>query len=250
MNKTSTRFMLAIILLVGTQNVSASVIALHSGSTDPTTEGWTFVGAGTGITTGAINDAGTPAWFVNDDSTVSGSIGMYQFDVNTSDAALGNSAGWSLSTTMRNVDVPDTESGSTIVIYRDGSTSWQLQFGSESDGDPVVLARTSLTNDLIGTKYVLQGAGNTFNTFQLVYDPLLGSADLFVNGIEQISDYSGFALTQTPTLFWGSGRSPDTGRGNYSSVSFSTSAVPIPSAAWLFGSGLLGLMGMARRKKA
>lgn len=28
------------------------------------------------------------------------------------------------------------------------------------------------------------------------------------------------------------------------------SAVPLPAAAWLFGSGLLGLIGMARRKKA
>jgi hypothetical protein len=28
------------------------------------------------------------------------------------------------------------------------------------------------------------------------------------------------------------------------------SAVPIPATAWLFGSGLLGLVGIARRKKA
>jgi len=28
-----------------------------------------------------------------------------------------------------------------------------------------------------------------------------------------------------------------------------TSVVPIPAAAWLFGSGLLGLIGIARRKK-
>mgnify|MGYP001144910960 CR=1 FL=1 len=28
------------------------------------------------------------------------------------------------------------------------------------------------------------------------------------------------------------------------------SPVPLPAAAWLFGSGLLGLVGMARRKKA
>ena len=28
------------------------------------------------------------------------------------------------------------------------------------------------------------------------------------------------------------------------------SAVPIPAAAWLFGSGLLGLVGVSRRKKA
>ena len=28
------------------------------------------------------------------------------------------------------------------------------------------------------------------------------------------------------------------------------SSVPVPAAVWLFGSGLLGLIGMARRKKA
>ena len=30
----------------------------------------------------------------------------------------------------------------------------------------------------------------------------------------------------------------------------STSAVPVPAAVWLFGSGLIGLIGVARRKKA
>ena len=34
--------------------------------------------------------------------------------------------------------------------------------------------------------------------------------------------------------------------GDYQALS----AVPIPAAAWLFGSGLLGLIGIARRKKA
>jgi len=33
-------------------------------------------------------------------------------------------------------------------------------------------------------------------------------------------------------------------------VTIMTTAVPIPAAIWLFGSGLLGLVGMARRKKA
>jgi hypothetical protein len=34
------------------------------------------------------------------------------------------------------------------------------------------------------------------------------------------------------------------------SITINVSAVPIPAAAWLFGSGLLGLIGVARRKKA
>jgi hypothetical protein len=31
---------------------------------------------------------------------------------------------------------------------------------------------------------------------------------------------------------------------------FGQAAVPVPAAVWLFGSGLLGLIGIARRKKA
>jgi hypothetical protein len=41
----------------------------------------------------------------------------------------------------------------------------------------------------------------------------------------------------------------DIGSGNSMYVT-SVSAVPVPAAVWLFGSGLLGLMGMARRKAA
>jgi len=37
---------------------------------------------------------------------------------------------------------------------------------------------------------------------------------------------------------------------SFSVDSISVSAVPIPPAVWLFGSGMLGLVGMARRKKA
>jgi hypothetical protein len=35
----------------------------------------------------------------------------------------------------------------------------------------------------------------------------------------------------------------------YSSSGIALTSVPIPAAAWLFGSGLLGLVGIARRKK-
>lgn len=37
---------------------------------------------------------------------------------------------------------------------------------------------------------------------------------------------------------------------NLNGVSVSTSPVPVPAAVWLFGSGLLGLVGVARRRKA
>ena len=47
-------------------------------------------------------------------------------------------------------------------------------------------------------------------------------------------------------------RDTDNGLGGFDDFTFETetSAVPIPAAAWLLGSGLLGLIGMARRKAA
>jgi hypothetical protein len=41
----------------------------------------------------------------------------------------------------------------------------------------------------------------------------------------------------------------DIGSGNSMTVT-SITTVPVPAAVWLFGSGLLGLVGMARRKAA
>ena len=37
---------------------------------------------------------------------------------------------------------------------------------------------------------------------------------------------------------------------DYASINGSVSAVPVPAAVWLFGSGLLGLIGISRRKAA
>jgi hypothetical protein len=40
------------------------------------------------------------------------------------------------------------------------------------------------------------------------------------------------------------------GSNQYKQGVWTVSAVPIPAAVWLFGSGLLGLIGIARRKAA
>ena len=45
-------------------------------------------------------------------------------------------------------------------------------------------------------------------------------------------------------------RREDTGLYAWAVQSGDVSAVPVPAAVWLFGSGLVGLIGLARRKKA
>ena len=48
----------------------------------------------------------------------------------------------------------------------------------------------------------------------------------------------------------GDQRDVDRQDNNYSWAVHAGNVVPVPAAVWLFGSGLLGLVGMARRKKA
>jgi len=55
---------------------------------------------------------------------------------------------------------------------------------------------------------------------------------------------AGGAFTDIPLIGYTSG--PVTG-ANLAMVT-NVSAVPVPAAAWLFGSGLLGLIGVARRQ--
>lgn len=71
------------------------------------------------------------------------------------------------------------------------------------------------------------------------------------------TDYrvNGFSVEVTPTNLINGGTTETTARRDldFTNISYAVwevSAVPIPAAAWLFGSGLLGLVGVARRKKA
>lgn len=61
----------------------------------------------------------------------------------------------------------------------------------------------------------------------------------FVSGVNQLE----FSITNNP----GSGANP-TGL-LVTNLMGEVSAIPIPAAVWLFGSGLIGLIGIARRKK-
>jgi hypothetical protein len=81
---------------------------------------------------------------------------------------------------------------------------------------------------------------------------ILGSASWFSDATlipaSLPNDYKVFL--QADDYDSGSGVSIGTVLTSFDQNSVSVSSVPIPAAVWLFGSGLIGLIGVARRKKA
>jgi len=78
------------------------------------------------------------------------------------------------------------------------------------------------------------------------------NVDCMLNPVTGAAPFTDDSIAGSPLIdgpFPGFHVNLDIGSGNSLTV-LSVSNVPVPAAVWLFGSGLLGLIGMARRKKA
>lgn len=231
----------------------ATTVLVHTGASNPVTEGWiNSTGTGGATTAGSvINDLGSgfDAWAVDDNSTAFDTNLFYLQNLTAAQIAEGNSAGWRLSLRVRVVNTPDgfVNVGGALfsavsAMYRDGSRDWYLGIGSQADGDPVVRMPG-------GTSYSLEGGGSGYHLYELVYNPAVTSASLFIDGTELASGLVGAATSQTRVLF-GASTSPDAGQGNYNLVRFATSQaaiVPVPAAQLLLVSALGVLTAFRRR---
>jgi hypothetical protein len=87
-----------------------------------------------------------------------------------------------------------------------------------------------------GNYYVINwrrsdGSSNSFGTLQYFYD---NDLPVTLGPVTLINGASGFNAENANTL--------------HPNLRVNISTVPIPTAVWLFGSGLIGLIGVARRK--
>lgn len=206
---------------------SALVVIEHAGANDPVSQGWGASGF-TNVAVGpVVNDLGSgfDAWKVDDNGTAIGDAGFYTFVPGPAQLTQAATWGWKLSTRLRVVEAPDPVGGapsilfdgSPFVSYRDGARSWQLHFGAQADGDPIVHLATAFAPNPAGTTIVLDGAGPGYHLYELVYDPVTQTADLLVDGAVVHTGYPGAPLTQTFVLF-GAGSSCCLGWGNFNLV--------------------------------
>ena len=155
------------------------------------------------------------------DGTVQGTI--------TTNGTLGNGVsasimqGWSLTLT-----VPDLVNPSIIFTATIDPGNSNLIFGSSV----INASETALSFDfdLAGNDYMLFSGGTTelFWCMETSAGGCNGPDSSEHIGVNGVASYS----------------VPHTGE-----VVFATTVVPVPAAVWLFGSGLIGLAGFARRKK-
>ena len=200
----------------------------HLGNTDPTTEGWTQAGPTvSGISAGPLtNDSGFDAWFVDDNSTVQGSSLLYSQVPTDSQIAQASAVGWTLRIRLRVVDVSDGVDSSVVAEYANGTRRYTIDWGSDSDGDPIILLATDSSEGVFtGPSFTLEGTGGGYHLYELVFDAVAGTADLFVDGIERISDYAGHTINVAGAgkrVIWGGGQSSTIGHGNYNFVEFAS----------------------------
>jgi len=141
-----------------------------------------------------------------------------------------------------------------------GYTDWRLASMSVTAGTPNAGYQTSidscaagalcLTNELGHMYYYnLGGTGNDLTGTQVVGDvTLTGVRSFYWSGTEfGISNAWKFNFIFGSQNFWNKLIPSDFG---WAVRSGDVGAIPVPAALWLFGSGLLGLVAMARRKKA
>lgn len=149
-----------------------------------------------------------------------------------------------------------------------GVDQWEITFHSDIGGTPSTTFPTGVISQHFVSATGFDPDGDGIFHYQTVWNP----QDMFVTA--GVDYWFSVANASGSTWTWATGLPPTVGSEQYDAVvstgigpdggphfgpwtgipdtdfAFRINAVPVPAAVWLFGSGLIGLIGVARRKKA
>lgn len=202
-------------LLASAPTLAFDVRYRHLGTADPATEGWSAPSS-VSIPVGPVTDQGVGAWQVDDDSTASGSTAGYSVTPTASELSGAFDDGWILRTTLRVVDANDAIDFSIYAEYNNGAARYLMAFGSNAAGEPMV----QLIDGVSTQVHTVTGSDGGFHTYELVYEPLAGTARLLVDGEPTaLTAYAGATPGAVPVrLNWGGGQSSSTGHAYFHRV--------------------------------
>jgi hypothetical protein len=206
-----------------------TVLVQHTGTTNPTGEGFSM--SGQGMTGPTYNDLGVDAWIMH--TTNGSALNYLQMLTPIQQSEIGG-ANWDLTVAVRSVQASAGVSGG-VQLSAGPEGAFFLNFGINSNGDPTVRAGS------LSPVFVLTNGGSTYNTYQLLYDATAKSASLWVNGTPEGNNIVGDPsyAGSSWSVYWGEFQSPTGMQANWGSVSLEI--IPEPSAMELacLGSGVL-----------
>jgi len=147
------------------------------------------------------------------------------------------------------------DQGNLYLMGKNLSGGWQIneldsnlnilstsQYSKETLGYSFIINNTLFSSDSYDSNHINYALDLLTNTEMVVDFTLDGMGALYMTNLnyEGISD----------TLYLHDRSGEEVFSIDNASIAFGVSAVPVPAAVWLFGSGLIGLIGIARRKKA
>jgi hypothetical protein len=154
------------------------------------------------------------------------------------------------------IDIGDTVTG-TLTYSDNYPASTFTTTSSQYDATGAILTMNGVFADL--DRLTLSNSSAIRDQFQIIDTSSAGGSFFLLRGTNAlIADATVIPLdldfgevTSSQVLFdFQAGSGFGDGTVTATLTSFSVQVVPVPAAAWLFGSGLLGLISMARRKKA
>lgn len=210
------------------------------------------------ITVGSNDSGNCYPFLCNDSGTSVDQSFYYQQIFNSSSFGISpitiTSLGYSFASTL---------AGSSLVL--DGIYTMTLSYSNAAVN---ALSTNMASNISGGTQTIFSGnlggidsnPSFTIPITPFIYNPTLGNLLLSINVINQANvpngtgngylaaDYTGDTTARTWCFGDGCNSGPGSDVGALVTTFNTTSAVPVPAAAWLFGSGLVSLI-IARRKK-
>ncbi len=224
--QTLTLGILVMLCSLGSHLYGESVVAQHTGALDPTATGWQL-GGGTGagvIMSPVFDDFGNDAWAVEDTLLEPGSWEMYHQPIATDVLEETSQFGWVIRAVVRIPGVSDIPGGSSMVFFRTETRTWNIHFGSDELGRPLVRLATGA---VLGPEFMIDDTSGGYHLYELELPAESTQATLRVDGEILIDNYSGW-IVDDPALAnsfaWGTGAGGDTGLTHFAFVEFATLA--------------------------
>ncbi len=189
---------------IGPAGAALTTIAEHAGANNPEsgdTTVWALTGSSGAPYTLAVPDDAlyghTSAWRTGDDGSV---VQVTYANILTGGQVTQLANGFAFSTRMRMYDdYPKSATGGVKILFRDGTTRWQIQWGATSSGDPNI----SFTTNSDPAEITLTGYGKGYHLYEIKDLDHNGVADVYVDGNLVKSDWIGMSDTGDARVAWG-----------------------------------------------